>query len=323
MSQPLVETRNLKMYFPVAAGAFGSKTGMVHAVDDVSISIAEQETFALVGESGCGKTTLGRVILRLLERTSGEVYYRGQEISGLPHDEMRRLRGKMQVIFQDPYASLNPRMRIRDIILEPIRTHEDKSQEELNQRLAELMELVGLAPDMASKYPHQFSGGQRQRIGIARALALNPEFIFCDEAVSALDVSIQAQVLNLLAELQGRFSLTYLFVTHDLSVVRHIADRVCVMFLGKAMEVGTTEEIFSSPKHPYTSFLISAVPVPNPHMRNREKMILEGDIPSPINLPPGCRFHTRCPFCQDICRSQEPEYQDDGGHGFACHFPLS
>lgn len=323
MSAVILEAKGLRKYFPVSAGAFGSRKHLVHAVDDVSLQIREQETFALVGESGCGKTTLGRLLLRLIEATEGEVTFEGRNIFSLGNREMRSLRRHMQIIFQDPYASLDPRMRVSDIIAEPLRTHRDgRSAAEIAGRVRELLTIVGLREDALMKYPHQFSGGQRQRIGIARALALQPRFVVCDEAVSALDVSIQAQILNLLQDLQERFRLTLLFITHDLSVVRHLADRVGVMFLGKCVETGTTSEIFESPLHPYTKFLLSAVPLPDPHQRDREKMILKGDIPSPINLPAGCRFHTRCPFARSICRREDPPEHRVGDRTFACHFPL-
>jgi len=323
MSHPLLEVRNLKKYFPVAAGAFGNRSHVVHAVDDVSLKIIERETFALVGESGCGKTTLGRLLLRLLAPTDGEVLFKERNIFGLTQKEMRLLRKEMQIIFQDPYASLDPRMRIGDIIAEPLKTHrEGKGTKEIEERVRELLEIVGLRSEALTKYPHQFSGGQRQRIGIARALALQPQFVVCDEPVSALDVSIRAQILNLLQDLQERFSLTLLFITHDLSVVRHFADRVGVMFLGKCVEMGKNPEIFEKPLHPYTRFLISAVPLPDPHKRDREKMILKGDIPSPINLPSGCRFHTRCPYAKDLCRLEDPPLRTIGERSVACHFPL-
>lgn len=323
MSRPILETRSLKKYFPVAAGAFGSKSHVVHAVDDVNIKVMEKETFALVGESGCGKTTLGRLLLRLVEPTAGEVLFKGKNIFDLGQKEMRLLRRDMQIIFQDPYASLDPRMRIRDIIAEPLRTHrQGQTEREMEARVRELLSIVGLGSDDLPKFPHQFSGGQRQRIGIARALALQPQFIVCDEAVSALDVSIQAQILNLLQDLQERFRLTLLFITHDLSVVRHMADRVGVMFLGKCVEMGRNSEIFERPLHPYTRFLLSAVPLPDPHKRDREKMLLKGDIPSPINLPSGCRFHTRCPFSRKVCEEEDPPMRNRDGRSFACHFPL-
>lgn len=323
MSAPILEARSLRKYFPVAAGAFGSRSHMVHAVDDVDITVMEKETFALVGESGCGKTTLGRLLLRLIEPTKGEVLFGGRNIFDLGQKDMRRLRRDMQIIFQDPYASLDPRMRVRDIVAEPLKTHrKGQTPEEIETRVRVLLSIVGLGNGDLLKFPHQFSGGQRQRIGIARALALQPRFIVCDEAVSALDVSIQAQILNLLQDLQARFGLTLLFITHDLSVVRHLADRVGVMFLGKCVETGTNEEIFERPFHPYTRFLLSAVPLPDPHRRDREKMLLKGDIPSPINLPSGCRFRTRCPFSRRICEEEEPPMRNRDGRSFACHFPL-
>ena len=324
MRTAILETRNLKKYFPVRGGLLGNQRKMVHAVDNVSISILEQETFALVGESGCGKTTLGQVLLRLEEKTAGTVLFRNRDIHTLNEETMRGLRKKMQIIFQDPFASLNPRMRVCDILAEPLKTHNHgMTSEEIREKVRELLHLVGLMPDALRRYPHQFSGGQRQRIGIARALALNPEFIVCDEAVSALDVSIQAQILNLLQDLQETFKLTYLFITHDLSVVRHIADRVCAMFLGKAVELAPTHEIFQRPRHPYTRFLMSAVPIPNPRLRGRQKMILKGEIPSPIDLPTGCRFHTRCPYAQSVCQEEDPPFIHDGERSVACHFPLN
>jgi peptide/nickel transport system ATP-binding protein/oligopeptide transport system ATP-binding protein len=261
-------------------------------------------------------------MLRLIERSAGTVRYRGQDLHTLDEAAMRAMRKKLQIVFQDPYASLNPRMRIKDILAEPLRAHGFGTEAEIEKRCGELLDMVGLRRQLLRRYPHQFSGGQRQRIGIARALANSPEFVVCDEAVSALDVSIQAQVLNLLRDLQEQLKLTYLFITHDLSVVRQFADRVGVMFLGRMVEVGTTEEIFSNPRHPYTMFLISAVPRPDPHQRNRERPMLVGDIPSPMNLPSGCRFHTRCPYAQAICRSEEPALSHHGGRAVACHFPL-
>jgi oligopeptide transport system ATP-binding protein len=323
MTTPLIETHNLKKYFAVKSSPFVSTKRLIHAVDDVSITIHERETFALVGESGCGKTTLGRVILRLEEKTSGMVLFQETDIHALDEKAMRSLRKRMQIIFQDPFASLNPRMRVRNILAEPLVTHNPRAtSKEIDDRILELLNFVGLRGHVLRRYPHQFSGGQRQRIGIARALALNPEFIVCDEAVSALDVSIQAQILNLLQDLQEQFRLTYLFITHDLSVVKHIADRVCVMFLGKTVELGPTDEMFRQPRHPYTKFLISAVPIADPKMRKREKLLLKGDIPSPINLPSGCRFRTRCPFAQKICEEEDPALMTVGERSVACHFPL-
>lgn len=321
MSKVLISTENLSKHFRFSKSLFSFNEKLVRAVDDVSLEIYERETFALVGESGCGKSTLGRVLLRLLERSSGSVHFKGQDIYALNEEKMRALRKNIQIIFQDPYASLNPRMRVKDILSEPLRAHNFGTSQQIEARCKELLDMVGLRPHLINHYPHQFSGGQRQRIGIARALANNPEFIVCDEAVSALDVSIQAQVLNLLKDLQEQLQLTYLFITHDLSVVRQFADRVGVMFLGRLVEVGTTEEIFTNPQHPYTQFLISAVPRADPHQRNRVRPLLKGDIPSPMNLPSGCRFHTRCPYAQDICRNLEPVIASNGGHRAACHFP--
>lgn len=323
MSETLLSVKNLKKYFPVKSGAFGTEQRLVKAVDDVTFDIARQETFALVGESGCGKSTLGRTILRLVEPTAGSVTLGGTDISTLKPEALRRMRTKMQIVFQDPYASLDPRMRVGDIIAEPLATHEKGSRVEREARVLELMKVVGLRADGIRRYPHEFSGGQRQRIGIARALALNPEFIVCDEPLSALDVSIQAQVLNLLGDLQEKFKLTYLFITHDLSVVRHFAPRVGVMFLGKMVEMGRTEELFTSPRHPYTRFLTSAVPIPNPRMRDRDKLLLEGEIPSPINLPSGCRFRTRCPYAKPLCAEIDPPTVTEGGRNWACHYPLA
>lgn len=323
MRDALVEVKDLKKYFNVKSSSFSGKNGLVHAVDNVSFNIYDKETLGLVGESGCGKSTLGKLLINLLNPTDGEVYFKSKNIFGLENKEMKDLRKEMQIIFQDPYASLNPRMRIADIIGEPLITHCLLDKKEKEDRIKELINLVGLRNDYMRRFPHQMSGGQRQRVGIARALALNPKFIVCDEAVSALDVSIQSQILNLLKELQGKLNLTYLFISHDLSVVKYVSDRVCVMFLGKIVELGTTDEIFEKPMHPYTKFLISALPLPDPHMRDRERFILEGDIPSPINPPSGCRFHTRCPYCKDICKEKEPDLLDVEGHRVVCHFPLS
>ena len=323
MTAPLIETRHLKKYFPVKSGSMFGKKRVVRAVDDVTLTIRERETFALVGESGCGKTTFGRLILRLEGKTAGNVYYRGNDLHNVDAETLRNLRKRIQIIFQDPFASLNPRMRIRSILAEPLQTHNGRAtSREMDERIRQLLTFVGLPEQVLRRYPHQFSGGQRQRIGIARALASHPEFIVCDEAVSALDVSIQAQILNLLEDLQEKFKLTYLFITHDLSVVNHIADRVCVMFLGKAVELGPTADLFRQPRHPYTRFLISAVPIPDPEMRNRQKMILTGDIPSPMQRIDGCRFHTRCPYARPVCRREDPAVVTDGERAVACHFPL-
>lgn len=316
----LVECRGLTRYFP-AKGNGGDSADVVRAVDDVSLQIYPNETLALVGESGCGKSTLGRLLIRLLEPTAGEVIFKGRDLAKLSGEEMFALRRKAQIIFQDPYASLNPRMKIRDIVGEPLQTHNIAAGSAREELVAELIDQVGLRREALNRYPHQFSGGQRQRIGIARAIALKPELLVCDEPVSALDVSIRSQILNLLRDLQSRLSLTYLFISHDLAVVRYIADRVCVMFLGKVVELGTCKELFAHPVHPYTRFLLSAVPLPDPKLRNRERAILEGDIPSPINPPPGCRFHTRCPYARELCRQAEPPMTEAGGRSFACHFP--
>ncbi|MDH6232270.1 oligopeptide transport system ATP-binding protein [Mesorhizobium soli] len=322
MSEVLISIDGLSKHYPIGTSFFGRQDRAIRAVDGISLDIYERETFALVGESGCGKTTLGRVMLRLLERTAGTVRYRGQDLNALNETAMRAMRKKLQIVFQDPFASLNPRMRVKEILAEPLRAHGFGTEEQIEARCKELLDMVGLRRHLLHRYPHQFSGGQRQRIGIARALANSPEFVVCDEAVSALDVSIQAQVLNLLRDLQEQLKLTYLFITHDLSVVRQFADRVGVMFLGRMVEVGTTEEIFSNPRHPYTMFLISAVPRADPHQRNRDRPMLVGDIPSPMNLPSGCRFQARCPYAQATCRTQEPALTDQGGRSVACHFPL-
>jgi oligopeptide transport system ATP-binding protein len=315
----LLEVRNLRKYYPVTKGfIFQRQVGAVKAVDDISFFIRKGETLGLVGESGCGKTTTGRVILRLQEPTQGEALFEGRDIFKLHKEELRRLRRDMQIIFQDPYSSLNPRMTIGDIIGEPLEIHNLARGKEKVRRVQELLEVVGLSPYHANRYPHEFSGGQRQRIGIARALAVNPKLIIADEPVSALDVSIQAQVLNLLEELQKEFGLTYLFIAHDLSVVKHISDRIAVMYLGKIVELAETEELFINPQHPYTEALLSAVPIPNPEMR-RERIILPGDVPSPINPPAGCRFHTRCLYAQASCRVDPPPFDDvGGGHYVAC-----
>jgi len=317
----LVETFDLVKEFDIPGGDFfGRNKPVVHATSNVNIQIMEGETFALVGESGCGKSTLGRLVLRLLDPTSGHVEFDGTNINELKSNEMREMRKKMQIIFQDPYASINPRMDVYNIIAEPLVTHNVcKTKEETKEMVKVLMDKVGIRPEFINRYPHQFSGGQRQRIGIARALALNPRLIVCDEPVSALDVSIQSQILNLLYDLQDEYQLTYLFISHDLSVVRYISDRVCVMFLGKVCEIGNAEDIFNNPLHPYTKFLIDAVPKPDPFLRKENKELLQGEIPSPVNPPKGCRFHTRCPHTKDICKEIEPKIQNIDGRQVACH----
>ena len=319
--QPLVRIRGLKKYFPLTKGILSRVYAHVKAVDDVSFDIYPGETLGLVGESGSGKTTIGRCLLRLIEPTEGEVLFEGRDVVSLGREQLRRLRREMQIIFQDPFASLNPRMTVGAIIGEPLVIHKLAAGKARDQRVAELLELVGLDPRYAKRYPHEFSGGQRQRIGVARALALNPKLIVCDEPVSALDVSIQAQVVNLLQDLQERLGLTYLFIAHDLSVVEHISTRVAVMYLGKLVELADARELYTSPKHPYTRALLSAVPLPDPTVK-KERILLVGDIPTPIDPPPGCRFHTRCPDVIDRCRSEVPPMEQKGthaGHTAACH----
>ncbi len=322
MSGFLVEADGLVKHFPVEKGVFSAKGAVVHAVDGVSLKIRERETLACVGESGCGKSTLGRLLIRLIDPTAGTVRFGGEDIMGLKGGELRKKKRDMQIIFQDPYASLDPRMKVLDIVGEPLSTHRIARGKELEERVGELLEMVGLGKPFMSRYPHMFSGGQRQRIGIARALALNPKFIVCDEPVSALDVSIQSQVINLLLDLREKKNLTYFFISHDLNVVRHLSDTVCVMFLGKVMEYGPTREVYSRPLHPYSLFLISAAPVPDPNARYAEKLILQGEIPSPVNPPRGCRFHTRCPYARDICKDEEPVPTGSAERYVACHFPL-
>ncbi len=317
----LLEVKNLVKHYPVTKGfIFQRQVGAVKAVDGVDFFIRRGETLGLVGESGCGKTTTGRVILRLQEPTAGEALFEGRDIFKLHKEELRRMRRDMQIIFQDPYSSLNPRMTVGDIIGEPLEIHNLARGRDKIRRVQELLEVVGLSPYHANRYPHEFSGGQRQRIGIARALAVNPKLIIADEPVSALDVSIQAQVLNLMESLQKEFGLTYLFIGHDLSVVKHISDRIAVMYLGKIVEMAPADELFANPQHPYTEALLSAVPIPNPELR-RERIILPGDVPSPINPPAGCRFHTRCLYAQPSCRVDPPPFEDIGGgrdHFVAC-----
>ena len=315
----LLEVKGLKKHFPIKGGVFSKTIGHVYAVDGVSFTLQSGETLGLVGESGCGKSTTGRTILRLIEPTEGSVKFEGQEITDLDKGDMRSLRREMQIIFQDPYASLNPRMTVGSIIGEPLEIHKIARGSEKEDQVATLLEKVGLRSEDMRKYPHEFSGGQRQRIGIARALGLNPKLIVCDEPVSALDVSIQAQVINLLEDLQEEFSLSYLFIAHNLNVVEHISDRVAVMYLGKIVELTTDVELYANPQHPYTEALLSAVPVPDPTVEKR-RIILQGDVPSPINPPSGCHFHTRCPYKEKICEEEVPEFKDIGsGHWVACH----
>lgn len=317
----LVQVSNLQMHFPVTRGVlFQRRVGTVKAVDGLSFSIKKGETLGLVGESGCGKSTTGRAILQLYRPTNGEVIFEGTDLTKIKGDELRRMRRQVQMIFQDPYASLNPRMTVGDIISEPIRVHKLRSGAAVRERVEELLSLVGLNPAFANRYPHEFSGGQRQRIGIARALAVEPKFVVCDEPVSALDVSIQAQVVNLLEELQDKLGLTYLFIAHDLSVVKHISDRVAVMYLGKMVELADGVALYDNPLHPYTQALLSAVPIPDPEIETkRRRIILEGDVPSPLNPPSGCHFHTRCPIAIQKCREEEPPFIDYGdGHYAAC-----
>jgi oligopeptide transport system ATP-binding protein len=317
--ETLLEVQHLKKHFPIKGGVFSKTIGYVYAVDDVSFTLNRGETLGLVGESGCGKSTTGRTILRLIEPTAGEIRFEDQNITALDKGAMRALRREMQIIFQDPYASLNPRMTVGSIIGEPLEIHKIAKGAEKEERVASLLEKVGLRAEDMRKYPHEFSGGQRQRIGIARALALNPKLIVCDEPVSALDVSIQAQVINLLDDLQKDLGLSYLFIAHNLNVVEHISDRVAVMYLGKIVELASDTDLYSKPQHPYTEALLSAVPIPDPTVK-KKRIILEGDVPSPINPPSGCHFHTRCRYKEKICEEVEPEFKDiGGGHWVACH----
>ncbi len=321
-SDVLVRVRDLKKHFPIAKGLFRRQVGAVRAVDGVSFDVRRGETLGLVGESGSGKSTTGRVILQLDQATEGTVHFEDIELTATKGGQLRRLRPRMQMIFQDPHASLNPRMTVGSIIGEPLMEHNAAKGRERRQRIEELLSLVGLEPTHANRYPHEFSGGQRQRIGIARAIALNPDFIVCDEPIAALDVSIQAQVVNLMEDLQDVLGLTYLFISHDLSMVRHIADRVAVMYLGKIMELADVDQLYNEPKHPYTSALLSAVPVPDPKVEGaRERIILQGDIPSPANPPAGCVFNTRCPIAEERCVVEVPEWRQlPGGQWVACHF---
>jgi len=318
----LISVQDLYKYFPINAGIFSRHVGDVKAIDGVDFGIKRGETLGLVGESGSGKTTVGRVILRLTPATKGTVRFEGRDVGAMGSTELRNVRKEMQIIFQDPYASLNPRMTVGDIIREPLGIHHIATGKAAEERAQELLRIVGLQPYHANRYPHEFSGGQRQRIGIARALAVDPKFIVCDEPVSALDVSIQAQVINLLQELQQKLGLTYLFIAHDLSVVRHISNRVAVMYVGKIVEIADRDQLYANPLHPYTQALLSAIPIPDPAIeRRRKRIILTGDIPSPVNPPSGCRFHTRCPVAFDRCKTEIPAFiQYDRGHQAACHW---
>jgi oligopeptide transport system ATP-binding protein len=320
-NEVLLRVENLKMHFPIYRGVIKRKVGVVHAVDGISFNVHKGETLGLVGESGCGKSTTGRAILQLYKPTAGDVYFKDKNLVKLKREPMRLMRREMQMIFQDPYASLNPRMTVRDIVGEPLMAFGLASGKQIDKRVAELLDRVRLNPDFSGRYPHEFSGGQRQRIGLARALALNPSFIVCDEPISALDVSIQAQVVNLLEDLQKEFNLTYLFIAHDLSMVRHISDRVAVMYLGVIMELADRNDLYKRPLHPYTQALLSAIPVADPvFSEQRKRTVLEGDVPSPVNPPSGCRFRTRCPIAEAICAEKQPEWREyEPNHFAACH----
>lgn len=320
---PLLEVKGLQKSFDVTKGFFKKEKQYLRAVNDVSFTVQNGEVLGVVGESGCGKSTLGNLIVHLHEPTAGKIVFEGIDMSALSREQLRRQRADIQMIFQDPFSSLNPRKRVFDIIAEPLRTHRDLNKEELQQEVLDLMDLVGLNRSFLNRYPHEFSGGQRQRIGIARAIALRPKLIICDEPVSALDVSIQSQILNLLKKLQKDLQLTYIFIAHGLPAVKHVSDRIAVMYLGKIVEWTTKEELFTNPMHPYTEGLLSAIPIPDPTKRKEQRPLLEGDIPNPVNPPPGCKFHPRCPYKTEICMQVEPEFTDKrAGHFVACHHPL-
>ncbi len=319
---PLLDIHNLKKYYPIKKGILSRTVGQVKAVDGFNLSIYPGETVGLVGESGCGKSTAGRSIVRLETPTEGRIIFRDRDLSTLAGAELRKLRTEFQIIFQDPYSSLNPKQRIGDILTEPLLAHKLADKAEASRAVDDMLEIVGLSKQHRGRYPHEFSGGQRQRIGIARALILKPKLIVCDEPVSALDVSVQAQILNLLKDLQREFQLTYLFIGHGLGAVNYISDRIAVMYLGKIVEIAKTKDIFGQTKHPYTRALLSAYPVPNPHLRNREQMVIQGDVPNPASPPSGCAFHPRCAYAQDICRQTAPALEGTD-HAWACHFPLS
>lgn len=320
--ETLLEVKGLKKYFPFSKGMFSKETGHVRAVDGLDFVVYRGETLGIVGESGCGKSTAGQMIMQLMEPTEGEIWFDGKKVTGLDKAELRKMRRHLQIIFQDPFSSLNPRMKVGDIVAEPLRVHGLYHGEELHAQVVQLLRMVGLDEHHMSRHPHEFSGGQRQRIGIARALALRPDLIVCDEPVSALDVSIQSQILNLLKQLQKELKLTYIFIAHGLPAVKHISDRIAVMYLGRIVELADRDALFANPKHPYTEALLSAVPIPDPTQR-KERIVLQGDLPNPANPPKGCTFHTRCPYVQDICRQEVPAFQQQAdGHFAACHFPL-
>ena len=318
MSELLLEVNGLKKYFPITGGIFGRVKGEVKAVDDVSFYVKKAETLGIVGESGCGKSTTGRLLMRLIEASDGRIIFEDKEITSMSKSDLRKVRRDIQMVFQDPYASLNPRHSIEKILEEPLIVHGIGTKEERKKRVKEMLEVVGLSSYHAKRYPHQFSGGQRQRIGIARALMTKPKLIIADEPVSALDVSIQAQVLNLMKDIQKEFQLTYIFIAHDLGVVRHISDRVGVMYLGRLIELADSEELYENPKHPYTKALLSAVPIPDPDLK-KQTILIEGELPSPANPPSGCAFHTRCSECMDICKTTRPKEHESNGHYVACH----